>query len=823
MCRKTRWRWKLTRNLFKEALSPWSWSERKSWSATCQKEWTANSTDWEFPEAHIRRADFVPQLGDEVGVCSLGQHWYCWSGEVSQKTHERATECTHARTQEVGEEVHTWWKTEDARWRMHDKRRKQRCKCMWTLIGLVIFFEERARQEWFSEEANTCWDTCYVGRRLSLDKRSSRVLRCDTRSMYKLENSITLPRLDDRNPDTDLQRQFRGKEWCKKTWNSRTSKTRHFWLQNRITLGHLKVYTVAGDWIQRDILTEPLPGRKIREWSEYVGQCWISSWWMSVQSVAADRPGSLEFSAVAATADWVENEPDPSSRGPRELQRSRVRSKGQRNWRKRVLRDFSNLWSFVSVVEYRSLLSMSRRVILLTMWRCSWRNRSAWFYEQGADMSCTFVGDRSVHKERLGEASREERSHFRRKTTSTCRAWTSTISVPEYWRNFGSCRDHSVGTQLSALWIGTDDGNSFIGADELRHIKTNLSEKLTDEDMDVMIRETDVDDVAEFVLSQQSAQVGCTCTSVWTLFSVEFLLCVDLDAGRQTDLNALSSLLLCFQPSTVAHQEWDSMARRAWVGLGTVHESAQATLPRRAVQAGGAKMWAAIVRRSVRAAHTIHIRTSVQCSAYWTTVLLTHHHGLHVHPVMHDPKPICLVNVAHGTQCRARCAYFAGRKAGMGEREAKARECAQPMRNIFYWSGRLRILRDHQKCEETLEVQMEGLAWKFRTQRQRWKKEEKFERIQAWKLANVRSTKGGYSRSTRKQKQTPLCIIDGLVSPQKHGVKTKILIVQRSSPTRWWHCKRRLWSSCSFYWTRLVCFTRDSSKGHGRKGETTRL
>ena len=129
-------------------------------------------------------------------------------------------------------------------------------------------------------------------------------------------------------------------------------------------------------------------------------------------------------------------------------------------------------------------------------------------------MSCTFVGDRSVQKERLGEASREERSHFRRRRTSTCRAWTSTISVPGYWRNFGSCRDHSVGTQLSALWIGTDDANSFISADELRHTKTNLSEKLTDEDVDVMIRETDVDDVAEFVLSQQSAHVGCTCASV---------------------------------------------------------------------------------------------------------------------------------------------------------------------------------------------------------------------------------------------------------------------------------------------------------------------
>ena len=30
--------------------------------------------------------------------------------------------------------------------RTHDKRRKQRCRCMWILIGLAICSEERARQ-----------------------------------------------------------------------------------------------------------------------------------------------------------------------------------------------------------------------------------------------------------------------------------------------------------------------------------------------------------------------------------------------------------------------------------------------------------------------------------------------------------------------------------------------------------------------------------------------------------------------------------------------------------------------------------------------------
>ena len=37
------------------------------------------------------------------------------------------------------------------------------------------------------------------------------------------------------------------------------------------------------------------------------------------------------------------------------------------------------------------------------------------------------------------------------------------------------------------------DGNGFISAAELRHIMTNLGEKLTDEEVDEMIREADID------------------------------------------------------------------------------------------------------------------------------------------------------------------------------------------------------------------------------------------------------------------------------------------------------------------------------------------
>ncbi|CAF1313828.1 unnamed protein product [Didymodactylos carnosus] len=37
------------------------------------------------------------------------------------------------------------------------------------------------------------------------------------------------------------------------------------------------------------------------------------------------------------------------------------------------------------------------------------------------------------------------------------------------------------------------DGDGFISADELRHVMTNLGEKLTDEEIDEMIREANID------------------------------------------------------------------------------------------------------------------------------------------------------------------------------------------------------------------------------------------------------------------------------------------------------------------------------------------
>lgn len=50
----------------------------------------------------------------------------------------------------------------------------------------------------------------------------------------------------------------------------------------------------------------------------------------------------------------------------------------------------------------------------------------------------------------------------------------------------------SLNFVLSPLPPG-QDGNGYISAAELRHVMTNLGEKLTDEEVDEMIREADID------------------------------------------------------------------------------------------------------------------------------------------------------------------------------------------------------------------------------------------------------------------------------------------------------------------------------------------
>lgn len=46
---------------------------------------------------------------------------------------------------------------------------------------------------------------------------------------------------------------------------------------------------------------------------------------------------------------------------------------------------------------------------------------------------------------------------------------------------------------MEAFKVFDKDGNGMISSAEIRHIMSNLGEKLTDEEMDDMIREADID------------------------------------------------------------------------------------------------------------------------------------------------------------------------------------------------------------------------------------------------------------------------------------------------------------------------------------------
>ena len=51
---------------------------------------------------------------------------------------------------------------------------------------------------------------------------------------------------------------------------------------------------------------------------------------------------------------------------------------------------------------------------------------------------------------------------------------------------------HRIST-FNSYVFSFQDGNGFISAAELRHVMTNLGEKLTDEEVDEMIHEADMD------------------------------------------------------------------------------------------------------------------------------------------------------------------------------------------------------------------------------------------------------------------------------------------------------------------------------------------
>ena len=70
-----------------------------------------------------------------------------------------------------------------------------------------------------------------------------------------------------------------------------------------------------------------------------------------------------------------------------------------------------------------------------------------------------------------------------------------TIDFPEFLTMMAKkMKDADSEEELrEAFKVFDKDGNGFISAAELRHVMTNLGEKLTDEEVDEMIREADLD------------------------------------------------------------------------------------------------------------------------------------------------------------------------------------------------------------------------------------------------------------------------------------------------------------------------------------------